>query len=94
MKEGRPQPWTDDELKHLVKAYCAMLALEVAGEKYSKAEHNLKLQTQINRSRGSIEMKMMNVSAVLVEMKRRFIKGYKPYPNYQSALKAVVLAQC
>ena len=93
MKTMKPMPWTDDELRHCVVAYFAMLSKEIAGEKYSKAEANRALQQRINRSRGSIEMKWMNISAVLAEAGHSYIAGYKPYPNYQAALKTAVMVE-
>jgi len=85
--------WTSEELALLVAVYFQMLEKEQAGLPYSKAEHNRALQAKIARSHGSIEMKWMNVSAVLSERGLAFVKGYKPYPNYQAALKDVVLAK-
>lgn len=79
-------PWTDDENELIVADYFAMLADDVAGRPYSKAEHNRQLQTRINRSRTSIEFKHQNISAVLRGLGEDWIAGYKPAFNFQMAL--------
>jgi len=63
-----------------------MLADDVAGRPYSKAEHNRQLQTRIDRSRTSIEFKHQNISAVLRGLGEDWIAGYKPAFNFQMAL--------
>ena len=42
------------------------------------------------RSRGSVEMKHQNISAVMLELGLPYIKGYKPLSNIQEALVAEV----
>lgn len=79
-------PWTDDENELIVADYFAMLADDIAGRPYSKAEHNRQLQTRINRSRTSIEFKHQNISAVLRGLGEDWIAGYKPAFNFQMAL--------
>jgi len=64
-----------------------MLRAELAGEAYSKAEHNRALQPLLdNRSKSSIEFKHQNISAVLVGMGLPYIDGYKPARNYQKTV--------
>lgn len=79
-------PWTDEENDLIVADYFAMLADDVAGRHYSKAEHNRQLQTRIDRSRTSIEFKHQNISAVLRGLGEDWIGGYKPAFNFQMAL--------
>ena len=43
------------------------------------------------RSTGSIEFKMSNISAVLDELQQPWVDGYKPYHNYQAALRTAVI---
>ena len=43
------------------------------------------------RSTGSIEFKMSNISAILDELQQPWIDGYKPYRNYQQALRTAVV---
>ncbi|WP_246248947.1 hypothetical protein [Chelativorans alearense] len=57
--------WTDEQNDAIVADYFAMLANDIAGRSYSKAKHNGLLQAVIGRSRGSIEYKHQNISAVL-----------------------------
>ena len=58
-------PWTSDENDLIVADYFAMLSADLAGRPYNKAEHNERLRNQIQRTRGSIEYKHRNISAVL-----------------------------
>ena len=79
-------PWTDEENDLIVADYFAMLADDVAGRPYNKAEHNRDLQTRIDRNRSSIEFKHQNISAVLKGLGEDWIPGYKPAFNFQMAL--------
>lgn len=78
--------WFDTEVALIVADYFAMLHSELAGSPYNKAEHNRALQQLTGRSRGSIEFKHQNISAVLIRLGLPWIKGYKPMPNFQTAL--------
>lgn len=83
--------WTDEENDSIVADYFAMLADEVAGRSYNKAEHNRRLQARIPRSRGSIEYKRQNISAVLKALGEEWISGYKPAFNFQMSLVEAVV---
>jgi hypothetical protein len=68
-----------------------MLAKELSGAAFNKAEHNRNLQQLLRqRPRGSIERKHQNISAVLIELGFPYIDGYKPLSNYQDLLRVVV----
>lgn len=68
-----------------------MLALELRGQDFNKAERNRELQKLLPaRSRGSIEFKHANISAVLIEMGYPYVDGYKPRGNFQGLLQDVV----
>ena len=83
--------WSEIEVEAAVADYLDMLALELRGEPFNKAEHNRALLRLLNRrSRGSIERKHQNISAVLIELGYPYIDGYKPLRNYQEVLKEVV----
>jgi len=69
-----------------------MLQAESRGIPYVKAQHNRDVQQATGRSKGSIEFKFCNVSAVLVELGYPFIVGYQPRGNYQAALKTTIEA--
>lgn len=78
--------WTDAQNDAIVADYFAMLAADIAGRPYSKAEHNRHLQVAIGRPRGSIEYKHQNISAVLKGLGEDWIPGYKPAFNFQASL--------
>lgn len=85
-------PWDATENDAVVDVYLEMLHHEFRDERYSKAEANARLQRSIGRSRGSIEYKFQNVSAVLQDLNHPWVPGYKPAKNYQSSLREVVVA--
>jgi hypothetical protein len=78
--------WTDSENDLIIADYFAMLAADIAGQAYNKAEHNRMLQARITRNRASIEFKHQNISAVLKALGEAWIGGYKPAFNFQSTL--------
>ena len=83
--------WSREEVEACVADYLDMLLLELRGEEFNKAERNRHLQQIIPlRSRGSIEWKHQNISAVLVELGLPYVRGYKPRFNYQDLLRVVV----
>jgi len=68
-----------------------MLGKELRGESYNKAEHNRRLQSLLSgRTRGSVERKHQNISAVLIDLGYPYIDGYKPLGNHQELLAQVV----
>lgn len=78
--------WTDEQNDAIVADYFEMLANDITGRPYSKAEHNRHLQAVISRPRGSIEYKHQNISAVLKGLGEGWIPGYKPAFNFQASL--------
>lgn len=80
------EPWTDEENDLIVADYFAMLADDVAGRPYRKAERNRRLQGRIYRSRKSIEFKHQNISAVLKGLGEDWIAGYRPAFHFQMSL--------
>ena len=80
------EDWSDGQNDAIVAYYFAMLADDVAGKPYNKAEHNRALQSKIGRGKGSIEFKHQNISAVLKGLGEDWITGYKPAFNFQGAL--------
>lgn len=83
--------WSYIEIDLIVAEYFSMLADELAGKPFNKAGHNRQLQQLIARSRGSIEFKHQNISAVLLGLGQPWIEGYKPAANFQNALVDGVL---
>jgi hypothetical protein len=83
--------WSREEVEATISDYFEMLAMELRGEPFNKAEHNRNLQKFLNgRSKGSIEKKHQNISAVLIELGYPYIDGYKPLKNYQRLLFTIV----
>jgi hypothetical protein len=80
----RGSDWTQAEVDACVEAYLEMLDLEVAGTPYSKIAFNRRVQAATGRSKGSIEFKFGNVSAVMDRLGFRWVQGYKPAPNAQT----------
>jgi len=79
---GRGWSWLECEA--IARDYLEMLEAELRGEHYNKSEHNKRLQAVLNRrSKGSIERKHQNISAILKEIGMPTIDGYKPLSNYQ-----------
>ncbi|WEK45256.1 MAG: DUF3883 domain-containing protein [Candidatus Andeanibacterium colombiense] len=83
--------WTDEQNDAIVADYFAMLAADIVGRAYSKAEHNRRLEAMIGRPRGSIEYKHQNISAVLKGLGEDWIPGYKPAFNFQASLVDAVV---
>jgi hypothetical protein len=83
--------WSQAEVEAAVSDYLDMLAEELRGLAFNKAEHNRLLRRLIpSRTKGSIERKHQNISAVLIELGCPYISGYKPLGNYQVLLRRVV----
>jgi len=78
--------WTGQELEAAVYAYFIMLNKELSGKAYNKAEVNRRLRRLelSERSRGSIEFLMQNISSVLQELCHPIIQGYLPRANVGS----------
>jgi len=80
-------PWTDIESDLIVADYFAMLADDISGRSYRKAEHRRALLPLLNnRSEGSVEFKHQNISAILKGLGEDWIPGYKPAFNFQMSL--------
>ncbi len=79
--------WTRSEIREAVSSYFDMLSLELAGARYSKTDFRNALLLRLPvRSKGSVEYKHQNISAVLALLGAPHIAGYKPATNFQSAL--------
>lgn len=82
--------WSDEENDAVVAAYFSMLSDELSGRPYNKADRNRLLQEQIDRSRGSVEFKLANISAAFQGFGLPIIAGYKPRFNFQMSLAEAV----
>jgi hypothetical protein len=83
--------WSDEQNDAIVADYFAMLAEDIVGQPYSKADHNRILQALTGRPHGSIEYKHRNISAVLKGLGEDWISGYKPAFNIQASLVDAVV---
>jgi hypothetical protein len=85
------ESWSRLEIEAAVADYFAMLCKELRGESFNKAEHNRRLRMLLrDRTKGSVEKKHQNISAVMIELGYPYICGYKPLKNYQELLREVV----
>ena len=82
--------WQDWEIEIIVGEYLEMLGHELTGKKFNKAQRNRNLQKRLDRTKGSIEYKHQNISAVMDRLGQPNIKGYKPAINYQRSLFEMV----
>jgi hypothetical protein len=84
--------WTDAENDLIVADYFEMLQLEISGYDFNKSERNRNLQAILTlRSRGSIEFKHQNISAVMLGLGQPWVLGYKPASRFQNSLIDAVL---
>lgn len=85
--------WSEQEVRLIVADYFSMLEKEILGKPLNKTEHRNALLPQLaERSKGSVEFKHANISAVLAGQGLPYIEGYKPRGNYQALLAQEVEA--
>ncbi|MES2127131.1 MAG: HNH endonuclease [Pseudomonadota bacterium] len=86
---GSALEWSDAELTAAVEAYVGMLRLELDGLPYVKSEVNLKLREGelATRTKASVEFRMQNISATLVDLRMPRITGYLPAKNVGNSVK-------
>lgn len=91
MPERESDDWSHEEVEVIVGDYLQMLAMELRGEPFNKAEHNRSVCALLNgRTRGAVEKKHQNISAVMLALGFPYIAGYKPLSRYQRLLYEVV----
>lgn len=97
----RSPPWSPAENKAVIALYFAMLDKATAGEAYTKAAMIRHAQLSEgeelgNRSKQSIEFKLMNCSAAHLDIDANATTmhgfGYREMSNYQAALKEAMAA--
>ncbi len=94
-----PQPWSQQEVGEVVKAYFQLLGRSDDAElpDQRRAPANLKRRALPDRSIGAIEFKMQNISDVLDEQGVRHLAAFPPRPGFrdmgqvQEALKVHVV---
>ena len=86
--------WSEREQRLICLAYTVLMAKEKRGQETNKAALcRLVLPHLENRTRGSYELKMMNVSAALESLafdEYVPVKGYKPYGHAQKSLSGIL----
>ena len=84
--------WSRSEVEIVVSEYFEMLRKQLADIPFNKSEHRRKIMPLLNsRSDKSIDFKHCNISAVLIQLGKTYIAGYKPLWNYQGLLRDVIL---
>lgn len=84
--------WTDEENKLIIDDYFEMLEDDLLGRPINKAEHNRRMQQRLgNRTKGSIEYKHQNITAILNGLGEISLSGYPPMTNYQRSLEDAVV---
>jgi 5-methylcytosine-specific restriction protein A len=84
--------WTEAELASSVDAYLEKLALEEAGVSYSKSAIRERYLSGAlsDRNKPAFEHRMRNISAVMRDLRRDWIPGYKPADHVGPAVAAVI----
>lgn len=84
-------PWTAENNRAVIDLYNKFLAFQVAGEKYQKAASVRALAESQGRTKGSVECKLMNISAIRQNLlSLEIVKGYKALDNYNHDLAEMV----
>lgn len=92
MNNKRQIPWSNTEVQLIIADYFSMLSVELKGESYNKSAHRRALLPLLDqRTKGAVERKHQNISAVLIELGLPYIKGYVPLSGYQGVLKEAII---
>ncbi len=83
--------WTTREVQQVATLYKRMQELDAAGrlgrgKDFTKSGMVKPLAEKLGRSVPSVECKMMNMSYVLTQFGRDWLKGYKPLSNVNGAM--------
>lgn len=85
--KGNRKQWDNDQYKAVYMVYMSFLKNQRDGTAYQKAASVRELATKLERSKGSIECLMMNISAIHRDLlKLDYVTGYKPLENYSGKL--------
>jgi hypothetical protein len=83
--------WSDHENRVIIDAYYRLMKAQDAGKPLNKAQLAREtLPLLNNRSKGSYEAKLMNVSAAMVSIGLPYVQGYLPLGHAQASLVALV----
>ena len=87
------EDWSRLEVESCVAVYLQMLTLELNDQRFVKAKHIQSLMSRLDgRSKGSVEYKFRNISAVLEDLGWPPLSGFRSLANYQLLLLEVVEA--
>ena len=92
-------PYSESEQQLVAAEYVLLAVAQYLGEKRKKVTVVAELVAATGRSRGSIESKFMNYSAVAVEfdllpaLPNGYVKGYKPASKYQKSMKDALIVE-
>ena len=79
--------WTRAEVETAVADYLDMLAREIRGERVNKAQYNRELLERLDRrSKGAVEFKHQNISAVPIAEGFPYIDGCGSRKNTRSPI--------
>ena len=84
--QGNRRAWLPAERFEVIALYNKFLQKQTAGEKYQKAAPVRACAERLERSKGSIECKLMNISAIREAAGLPIVQGYKPLHNVEAAL--------
>ena len=88
----RNKPWTDEENDKIISAYFQLSKLlKSEGANISNFFKSFIEKENFTRTKGAVERKFSNISAVLDEVNHEYISSFKPLPHYQSSMKKKVL---
>lgn len=88
----RGEDWSEEEVQQTIADYFEMLRKQNAGIAFVKAEHNRKLRERLSeRSKGAVEFKHMNISAVLHAHGLPWLQGYAPAAHVQQLLEDSII---
>lgn len=79
--------WSDQELAAAVAAYQDMVGREQTRTRYSKKEVYRRLAVEFGRTEKAFEYRMQNISAILAEQGRNWVKGLPPAINVGNGVK-------
>lgn len=89
--KGNRKAWDDQQYNEVYDVYMLFLRHQRAETAYTKAGLVRERAERLDRSKGSIEALMMNISAVHVDLLGiDYVQGYKPLANYSHKLAAYI----
>lgn len=89
--------YTEQDHVHIVDGYLRLVGAQIKEQPINKAQLVREIMGKIDRTRGAVEAKFMNLSAVAVKEKLLpqlpggYVKGYKPAPNGAAALTPLLI---